>query len=457
MNYPGSLREDAIAIWNAGVAAVDGRKLVKDVIGVTDGVLNIGNLEFSTRKIRRIVLVGFGKASAAMAVGFEQALGESWLGRIPIVGQINVPDDKVLATQVVSIVGCRPPGENLPTPGVIAGTDRILEFVRSAGPSDLCICLISGGGSALLEKPVAPITLNQFRTTTTFLSHAGASIYELNAVRRAISQVKGGRLGNASGGAPVISLLVSDVVGDNLDVIASGPTVEPADEISAIEVLKKFDPDRSGLPEAVWKVLESNSTRESKFRGEVNVSNLVIGNVKTAQLAARQKALELGYQVELVTPSGNEGDAGTVGRSVAIQIAQDSIRPGPICRITGGETTVTLCDVPGQGGRNQHLVLSALKAIMEYQLDPNSGFCLLSGGTDGEDGNVPVAGAWFDSKWISSINESEKPFLLEEINSSLAHCDSYAFFAKHHLLLSVANTFTNVCDLRIVLNYCPGT
>jgi glycerate 2-kinase len=457
MKHQRNLRDDAIAIWKAGVAAVDARKLVREFVSVTDDRFQIGDQIFSHGEIERIVLVGFGKASGAMAVGFEQALGDPLLKRIPVVGLVNVPEDKVFETQVVPVVGCRPPGENLPTPGVLSGTRRIIEFVRSAGPNDLCVCLISGGGSALLECPVDPITLDQFRIATSFLSNAGASIYELNAVRRVISQVKGGGLAMASGGASVLSLIVSDVIGDNLDVIASGPTVEPSSDVSAIEVLERFDPGRTGLPETVWAVVESDSKPKTKFADDLKVSNFVIGNIKTAILAARQRAIELGYQVEIEEPSGNEGDAGTVGRGVAIQIAQMSVKPGLHCQIMGGETTVALCVKPGQGGRNQHLVLSALEAIMNFQLDPKSEFCLLSGGTDGEDGNVPVAGALFDSQWIGSITDSQRPELVGEIGFYRERCDSHSFFSKHDLLLQVPRTFTNVCDLRIVLTYSSGT
>lgn len=452
MEHPRNIRDDAIAIWKAGVAAVDARKLVQDFVSVTGDTLKIGGQVFSISEIERIVLVGFGKASGAMAVGFEQALGDPLLNHISVVGLINVPEGEEIETRVVPVVGCRPPGENLPTQAVLSGTGRIIEFVRSAGPRDLCICLISGGGSALLEKPVQPITLDQFRTVTVFLSGAGASIYELNAVRSAISQVKAGGLAMASGGAPVISLIVSDVVGDNLEVIASGPTVEPSTELKAMSVLKKFDPDQTHVPKTVWEVVKSNSIGKTKFGVDLKVSNFIVGNVKTAMVAAHQKAVEIGYKVELSEPSGNEGDAALIGRSVAIQIAQASVNPEPFCQIMGGETTVALCDAPGQGGRNQHLVLSALQAIMKFQLDSQSEFCLLSGGTDGEDGNVPVAGAWFDSEWIGSINESRRRALHAELSSALERCDSHAFFSNHDLLLRVASTFTNVCDLRIVLS-----
>ena len=255
----------------------------------------------------------------------------------------------------------------------------------------------------------------------------------------------------ASGGAPVISLIVSDVIGDNLDVIASGPTAEPGDNLPASDVLKKFDPDHSKVPPAVWSVVESTSGHETQFDSSRSVSNVIIGNIKTAMLAAREKAIELGYEVALTEPSGNEGDAATVGRGVAIEIAQASIRQAPLCQIMGGETTVMLCDHPGDGGRNQHLVLSALDSILSFQLDPQSEYCLLSGGTDGEDGNVSVAGAFFDSRWVDSIGQSDRPALLEAIRSSLDQCDSHSFFLAHDRLLQVAKTFTNVCDLRIVL------
>ena len=489
MQRVAGLRADARAIWNAGVAAVDARKLVRDLVSFSGDRLNLGCQSFPISEIGKIVVVGFGKATGAMAIGFEQALGGGRLDSSLIEGQVNVPDDQTVETSFIRVVGCRPPGENLPTERVVQSTRKIMEYVRSSGPRDILVCLISGGGSALLEQPRDPITLEQLRETTTFLSNSGASIYELNKVRTAISMVKGGRLAMASGGAPVISLIVSDVIGDDLDVIASGPTVLPRPveglnrSIQAIEVLKKYDPKRTNIPVEIWTVLQSGVVdsdllSEMGRQGPENVTesliasalagveldqpveepigpivtNLVIGNVETAMVAAQRKAMQLGYEVELSRPSGNEGDAEAIGRAIAHQLRQMPKESKQYCQIMGGESTVAVCDDPGRGGRNQHLVLSAIASILENQPGPGLEYSVLSGGTDGEDGNVAVAGAGFDSSWVKSLGGSRRTDLLDKARSSLSQFDSHCFLSREGLLLDVPRTFTNVCDLRIVLS-----
>ena len=456
-----NLKDHAITIWQSGVDAVDARKLVRDSIQIiesdSNATLRIGDERFPLNRINRIVVVGFGKASGAMAVGFEQALANQNAKQLNVSGWINVPDAPETLSRLAAqrrsfafpilIDGCRPPGENLPTESVLAGTEKIIDLVQSTGPDDICICLISGGGSALLEQPVKPISLDEFRAATTFLSSAGANIYDLNAVRRAISQVKGGGLARRAN-CPIVSLIISDAIGDPVDVISSGPTVEATDSISALEILRRYDSNQTSIPDSIWKVVESTQQLQPSI-DKLPSKNYVIGNIESAMVAAREKAIELGYEVELTKPNGDEGDAELVGSSVAIEIARASsdskMGKRPICKIMGGETTVPLCQAPGRGGRNQHLVLSAFESLLSFQLDPEVEYALLSGGTDGEDGNVPVAGAVFDSGDIEMIESSE------QIRNAISNCNSHEFLAAHNLLLKTPATFTNVCDLRIVL------
>lgn len=463
MLRPCPLRNDAIEIWQAGLNAVDARMLVKKNVFIEKQQLRIGPKSFPLGEINKVVVVGFGKASGAMAVGFEEGiftdfpegLTNSDPG-IDISGLVCVPDDRIEQTKLIQTVGGRPAGENLPTERVRNATVEILELVKSTGPKDVCVCLISGGGSALLELPIEPITIDELRSATSYLSGSGASIYELNAVRRAISSVKGGSLAAAAGTTPVVSLIISDVIGDNLDVIASGPTVLSSSTVSAIEVLQTFDPNRTGIPSSVWKAVESDSKPLVEFDGTA-VDNVVIGNIETAIEAAKDKATQLGYPCELGQPSGNEGDAETIGRQVPAQINQLLARGNKQCFIQGGETTVKLCDDPGYGGRNQHLVLAA---IDEFTADPSSStdgdFCLLSGGTDGEDGSAPesgIAGAIASRHSIEQVRQLKS----HETKSALASCNSYEFHkAQNSLLKTDVNAeakpaSTNVCDLRIVL------
>ena len=463
MPNPRSLRDDAVKIWQAGIEAVDARSLVKNLISIENGQLSIGPSVFPIDEINRVIVVGFGKASGAMAVGFEDGIfadhNETALP-FELSGLTCVPDDRIVDTKRIKIVGGRPPGENLPTQRVREATVEILQLVQSTGPKDVCVCLISGGGSALLELPLDSITIDELRTGTTHLSASGASIYQLNAVRRAISCVKGGSLAAAAGSTPVVSLIISDVIGDNLDVISSGPTVGPSNDVSAIEVLQTFDPQRTEIPASIWEAVESGAKGTVKFDSNSNIDNTIIGNIETALNAAKEKATQLGYACELGQPSGNEGDAETIGRQVPDQVSQLLGRGKKQCFIQGGETTVKLCSDPGHGGRNQHLVLAAIDEFATQSLSEIEGdFCLLSGGSDGEDGSAPqsgIAGAIADRKTIEKICQLGSG----ETKSALRSCSSYNFHLAQGSLLKVSDVMTaaqstppatNVCDLRIVL------
>ncbi len=459
-----SLRNDAIEIWQSGLDAVDARKLVRKNVFIENDHLRIGPKSFSVNKVDKLVVVGFGKASAAMAVGFEEGIFTNVPASFPsanfefdITGLVCVPDDRVISTKSIKVTGGRPAGENLPTERVRNTTREILKLVESTGPNDVCVCLISGGGSALLELPIDPITIDQMRIATSYLSASGASIYQLNAVRRAISSVKGGSLAAAAGNTPLVSLIISDVIGDNLDVISSGPTVLSSSDVSAIEVLQHFDPDRTGIPSSIWEAIQTKAKPVVEFDPGASVDNLVIGNIETAMKAAQEKAIQLGYSCEFGEPSGNEGGAETIGRQVPAQVDQLLQRGGKQCFIQGGETTVKLCDKPGYGGRNQHLVLAAIDEFTKRNAEENLGdFCLLSGGTDGEDGVAPesgIAGAIADHLDIERVLNLDP----EATQSALERCDSFGFHLANETLLKVVTDVeaepnsTNVCDLRIVV------
>lgn len=427
---------------------------MRDFVTVKDNRLQFGTQSFPFREIERIVVVGFGKASGALAAGFEDALGEHLEGPPSVLGRVNVPDDQVVPTRKIRVVGCRPPGENLPTDEVVAGTGEILDLVRSASQNDICVCLISGGGSALLEQPEPPLTLAQIRDATAFLSRSGANIYELNAVRRVISQVKGGGLARACGGAPIVSLILSDVIGDQLEVIASGPTVNDHAAFCAMDVLKKFDPSRSQLPAEIWSVVKFKSSEILYDVHDPEITNLIIGNIDLAIQAARDKAVELGYSIESTSVSGSEGEAGEIGKRIAAQVVDAREESGSRCFLAGGETTVKLCDHPGRGGRNQHLVLSFIQAMSAKMAGQVGEFALLSGATDGEDGNVSVAGAAVEATKIRQIVEAGEE-AAREIADSLVGCDSHRFLSRYNLLVRMPRTFTNVCDLRVLLTQNP--
>ncbi len=418
-----SARIDATTIWQAGVAAVDGRELVRNFVRVSENSLIFGNLRIPLDSFRRLLVVGAGKASGWMAAGLEQSLGPETVQQKSVTGRVNVPDDQVAITQAIEVIGCRPAGINLPTERVIESTAQILQLVRNCDRDDLCVCLISGGASALLEQPVSPISLEELRSVSSLLSNAGAPIEELNAVRRQISQVKAGRLAQAANCKRLITLVISDVLGDPLEMIGSGPTVassrqprSSSPQTAAIEVLRRRTKEGlSQVPRSVIERLNSVPAATPEINADTETIHFVIGNNLTAVTAAQAKAQELGYQCTaescIFDETAEQAAARMVNRLAEFAIA-DSRRKQ--CLISGGEPTVSLSSHPGKGGRNQHLVLTAIEILLsnpeqsigKFQFPEGSlpaDFSLLSGGTDGEDGNVSVAGGVFDAALIQHL------------------------------------------------------
>ena len=446
------ITKDALAIWEAGVAAVDSRKAVAQNIRLDDNSLCIAGLTFQRSDIDRVIVVGAGKASGWMAAGFENAISKhnsDFLDR-HVIGHVNVPDDQEITLRSIKVIGCRPAGENLPGPRVLAGTQQILKLVQATTDRDLVVFMVAGGGSALLEQPVAPVTLDDFRAVTTLLSSSGATIGQLNAVRRAISQVKAGGLARNCQAGNLVALIVSDVIGDPIEIIASGPTVvesDPSHVLDPIAVLAQFDPTGKLTPPSVREVTK-RSQPDQLAAPSCKIHNHILCNNETAVAAAKEKAISLGYHVIRAQTAAADDTADSMGHDLADELLAIQAEPGKRCVISGGEPTVKLSDNPGKGGRNQHLVLSALGHLMEsagsvFEAD-GSAFCLLSGGTDGEDGNVPVAGAWLDS----SLNVSD---FKSQVDTALSSFDSYSFWQQQGRLIRVPPTRTNVCDLRVVL------
>jgi glycerate 2-kinase len=318
----------------------------------------------------------------------------------------------------------------------------------------LCFCLISGGGSALLPAPVKGVTLADKLAVTRFLSAAGANIVELNAVRKRLSRIKGGGLARACRAGRLIVLVISDVLGDPLDVIASGPTVEDrAAAEQALAVLEKFAAREGGVPERVFEVLRSGTASEPNGAAATRdaasgceVRNLVIGNNAVAVDAAGMEAERLGYSHALHASHEPEGPAEEIGRHLAEMAVRMRGEAGPDCLITGGEPTVALAAEPlrGLGGRNQQLALAACE-ILQSQ-GGGEGIVLLSGGTDGEDGPTDAAGAIVDAELIAAAR-------LRGLSPAdfLRRNDAYHFFGPLGGLLKTGPTHTNVCDLRVVV------
>jgi glycerate 2-kinase len=450
-----NLPQHARSIWTAGVRAVDSERLVANAVRREGSTLDICGHRLDLARTGRIVVVGAGKAGAGMAAAFEAAVGRD-IADAKLSGWVNVPADCVRRLGHIHLDAARPAGVNEPTEEGVAGSRRILETVRGLDANDVCIVLLSGGGSALLPAPVPRVTLADKQAVTRALMHAGATIAELNCVRKQLSEIKGGRLGRASNAGITIALIISDVIGDPLDVIASGPTVDdsstPAEALAVLQcVLKPGE-----VPESVTAFLQ-NATQPASGQklaayATQSVHNHVIGNNAVALEAAAVEAIRLGFAVHSLG-SNNAGEARTVGGELA-ELAQ-AIRDGrhavapPACLLSGGEPVVHLADtdLPRKGGRNQELVLAAVQRLWD---DGMNGVSLLSGGTDGEDGPTDAAGAIADAELIAKARA-----LKLDPQEFLAINNSYPFFEQLGGLLKTGPTHTNVMDLRVAVVTAP--
>ncbi|MDZ4687998.1 MAG: DUF4147 domain-containing protein [Planctomycetaceae bacterium] len=438
-----ALRDDAVAIWTAGVRAVDSATLVSRAVERRGDQLVIAGESIPLSDVERIVVLGGGKAGAGMAAGLEAALGDDLVAS-RVQGWLNVPADCVRSLAAIHLHAGRPAGLNEPTAEGVAGSEQILSLAAGMGPRDLAIVLLSGGGSALLPAPAPGISLGDKQLVTRLLMHRGATIEELNGVRSALSRIKAGGLLRAMPAGRCLSLIISDVIGDPLDVIASAPTVPPsAGRPAAVEILRRFA-RRDEIPESVWTVLENHHAASTVT---IPVRNVVIGNNRTALDAAAEAASTLGFTVTTV-----ESDQRGIARDVGVTLAErllglrgQSCDSRGWCVLSGGEPTVQLVptDQPRKGGRNQELALAALDRLWTESLD---GLALLSGGTDGEDGPTDAAGAVFDAELrhrAESLGLHPAPFLA--INNA------YTFLQQTGGLLLTGPTHTNVMDVRVGL------
>ena len=380
-----------------------------------------------------------------MAAAVEEVLGPQLMADKQTTGWVNVPDNCVRPLDRIRLHGARPAGVNEPTAAGAAGSAKILEMVRSLGPEDLCLALISGGGSALLPAPVDEITLDDKLALTRHLSGAGANIEQLNTVRKQLSRIKGGGLMRACRAGRLVTLIISDVLGDPLDVIASGPTVDDSSTPqAALEVLEKFDARGAGISPVVFDYLQSKQNSQPPAP-TCQVMNLVIGNNATAVDAAGLEAERLGYSPAMQSAGKSEGPAEQIGRHLADVAVRMRDQSGPDCLISGGEPVVKLIESAqrGVGGRSQQLVLAALERLAD---DGANGIALLSGGTDGEDGPTDAAGAILNA----SILRSAKEHGLDPADY-LNRNDAYNFFGPLGGLIKTGPTHTNVCDIRVVV------
>jgi hydroxypyruvate reductase len=434
-------RREARAIFRAALQAADPVAAVRRHLRLIDQTLVAGGRQYSLRSFDRIWVVGAGKASAAMASAAEGLLGKRIAG-----GLVNVKYGHTARLRRIELNEC---GHPVPDERGVQGAARIADIVRRAGRRDLILCLISGGASALLPLPAPPIALEEKQAVTQMLLASGASIQEINAVRKHLSAIKGGQLARMAWPAKVISLLLSDVVGDQLDVIGSGPTAPDASTFAdAQSVLDKYGLS-ARLPAAVRERIaagvrgdlpETPKENDPAFR---RTRNFTVGSNRLAVDAAEARARQLGFE-PLVLSTTMEGETREVAR-VHAAIAREVVASGrpvkrPACLISGGETTVTLRG-GGLGGRNQEFVLAAA-----IELAGCPGVVVLSAGTDGTDGPTDAAGAIADGTTVAAAAAKGL-----DARRYLADNDSFHFFEAAGGLLITGPTRTNVMDVRLVL------
>lgn len=450
---PALLRQHALQIWNAGVRAVRSEDLTRQNVLWTPEGLRVADVPVPLRDGARIEIIGAGKAGTGMAAGLLSGLESdtSRLARHAVGGWINVPADCVRSLDPIHVHPARPAGVNEPTEAGVAGTGEILSRVARLAADDLCIALISGGGSALLPAPAPPVTLADKQQITRFLAAQGATIQELNTVRANLSLVKGGNLARRCSAGTLITLIISDVIGDPLEWIASGPTIlTDAQPEAAKQILSRYDPHRRHIPESAFDLLNKQHTQPSRSRPQsaARIVNRIIGSNRIALEAAAETARTLGFRI-VDLGSENSGEADQHGRRLLAHLqtlrAESQV---PVCLLAGGETTVQLNSdaeihgQPGKGGRNQEVVLAAIDQLSNA--DGWTGLCLLSGGTDGEDGPTDAAGAIAEAEVVAAaVQQNLNP------TTFLSRHDSWSFFDSVNGLIRTGPTHTNVMDLAV--------
>lgn len=441
-----SLRADALAIFHAALPAVDPYRAVRAALVRSGNHLRLRQggqviLEVDLGTVDRVFLVGAGKATAPMAGAVEDILGPKL-----ITGVISVKSGHGLPLKRIEVVEA---GHPLPDLKGLEAARAVVRLLKEADEKTLVISLLSGGGSALLPLPGEGITLEEKQEVTRHLLACGASIHEINWVRKHLSQVKGGQLARLAAPARVINLIVSDVVGDDLDTIASGPFVPDRStyrdawavmaKFSLIDQLPASVKDRLHQG-CVGAISETPKPEAPEFH---RVTNLIVASNFVALKAAAAEAKTRGYRTAILS-SSIEGETREVAR-VHAAMAREMRNTGhplkpPACLISGGETTVTIRG-SGQGGRNQEFALAAC-----LDLDGLSDVLVFSAGTDGTDGPTDAAGAMADGTSCRRAKESG-------INPRrhLDNNDAYPFFKALGDLVITGPTRTNVMDVRLVL------
>jgi glycerate 2-kinase len=418
----------------AALDAVEPGSVVSRLISFDRETLKIAGKPITVEG--KIFTLGFGKAAVAMTRSLADILGQRLHGGLIVT--------KHMTENTISSLDIIEGGHPIPDDRSLAAGKRIEEFVSSLGKDDLLICLISGGGSALVADPVKGVSLEDLQSLTSSLLECGARIDEINILRRQLDRLKGGGLAQMASPARVVSLILSDVVGNPLEVIASGPTFpDPTTAADALEVLDRYGLSKK-MPKGILKVLR-HGQKDERPSSYDHVQNIIVGSNLMAAQAALRQAQEEGFHPYLLR-TDLQGEARDVATDLSIQLRWawkmgDPV-PRPACIVAGGETTVTVLG-GGRGGRNTELALAAVSELADF---PD--VMLVTFATDGEDGATDAAGAVVTGNtWRSGIEL--------DMNSSefLNRNDSYNYFNALEDLLKPGLTGTNVNDLTFLFTF----
>jgi glycerate 2-kinase len=443
-NWPRDLREvsDIRDALMAALSAAEPETILKRALKVEGSTLRAGPRAFQLSKFDRIIVIGGGKAAGGMAAGLAKVLGDK-----VTAGIVNIPDSLPPLPRC-SRIELHRATHPIPGPEGIEGVKMMLELVGKPMRSDLVICLLSGGGSALLPMPAKGLRLPEIQKVTKLLLKSGAEIHEINVVRKHLSEIAGGRLAERLYPAQVLSLIISDVVGDDLDSIASGPTApDPSTYRGALAVLAKYNlvgevpaSVRKTLDDGMLGRIEETPKANSKVFGRVH--NLVVGSNELSCRAAADLFRRRGYATTILTTriQGEASEAGKRFSGLLVEMRERSSLSRPACIIAGGETTVTVRG-RGIGGRNQELALYVALGIAGLD-----GVHFASMGTDGLDGGSNAAGAIVDGRVIERALRRGL-----DADSYVGRNDSHAFFKKVGGLIMTGATGTNVNDIMIAV------
>jgi glycerate 2-kinase len=459
---------DAAAIRTAVIAAVQPLTLVAGRLSVRDGELLLDGRSLvpplPLGDTGRIVVVGGGKAAAGMAAAVERLLRAAGVAPARLTGLVSVPVGCGISLERIEVRETRPAGRNLPTPAAEAATREMLALVAGLTPADLAIVIVTGGGSALVAAPRGGVPLDEKVVVASFLAAAGADIRELNTVRQAASDVKAGGLARACHAGRLLALVLSDVIGDPLDMIASGPCMPVVPRPgAAIAVLERFGAIAAGVaPRLVTRLRADAAVADASPPSETTgvswttprgcrVDHVLLGSNATAVEAAAAAARAAGYDlvVRHAEPAVTE-TADEVGRRLGAEglvLAERARRAGrAMAVIEGGEAVVTLTAEHGRGGRNQQTAVAALAAVRASGHAWPAGLCIASLGTDGEDGPTPATGGLVHAGVVAAIERAGL-----DVERAAARCDAYPLLEAAGGLIVTGPTGTNVADVRLVL------